>query len=259
MMSEQLRTSKYSVPALEKGLDILEELAQATVPLSLTQIAQQMGRTSNEIFRMLTCLEERGYIVREAHSSNYSLSLRLYELAHTHSPVEKLLAAARLPMEELALETDESCHISLLNHGWMTVIAQELNQGPVRISVEVGGRYSIVCTVSGRLLLAHLPEQDRQTILAENEEYQCMTPEARRKFHVRLEEIVRTGYSYAENESNIGLRDYAVLVGSPQARLTASLAIPSLTRTKDPKNKDEILAALFRTAATINRNAGFDR
>jgi DNA-binding IclR family transcriptional regulator len=256
-MNELTKNSKYSVPALEKGLDILEQLAQASAPLSLTQLAQQMGRTSNEIYRMLTCLEERGYIVREAPSSNYSLTLRLYQLAHTHSPVEKLLAAARLPMEKLALETDESCHVCMLNHGQTTVIWQELNQGSVRISVVVGGCYSVVSTVSGRLLLAYLPDHERLATLAENEEYQCMTPEARRFFNAQLEEIIRAGYSYAENESMVGLRDYAVLLGSPQVGLAASLAIPSLTRAKHPKSKDELLAALLRTAATINRNAGF--
>jgi len=256
-MSELIKTPKYSVPALEKGLDILEQLAQATAPLSLTQLAQQMGRTSNEIYRMLTCLEERGYILREANSSNYSLTLRLYELAHTHSPVEKLLAASRLPMEKLALETDESCHVCMVKNGQMTVIWQELNQGPVRISVVVGGSYSIVSTVSGRLLLAYLPDQERQTILAENQEYQCMSPESRRFFNRQLEEIIRTGYSYAENESMVGLRDCAVLLGNPQVGLAASLAIPSMTRAKQPKGKEELLAALLRTAATINRNAGF--
>lgn len=256
-MSDLAKNSRYSAPALEKGLVILEQLAQASAPLSLTQLAQQMGRTSNEIYRMLTCLEERGYIVRESNSSNYSLTLRLYELAHTHSPVEKLLAASRLPMEKLALETDESCHVCMVKHGKMTVIWQELNQGPVRISVVVGGSYSVVNTVSGRLLLAYLPDHERQTILADDEEYRCMTPEARRFFNAQLEEIIQSGYSYAENESMVGLRDYAVLLGNPQVGLAASLAIPSLTRAKQPKSKDELLAALLRTAKTINRNAGF--
>ncbi len=35
----------YSAPALEKGLDILELLCRAEVPLAQKDIAQQLGRT----------------------------------------------------------------------------------------------------------------------------------------------------------------------------------------------------------------------
>ena len=60
----QNQSAKYPVPALEKGLDILEELADASTPLSLTQLANNLGRSSNEIFRMVSVLEKRRYIRR---------------------------------------------------------------------------------------------------------------------------------------------------------------------------------------------------
>ncbi|MEP7187683.1 MAG: helix-turn-helix domain-containing protein, partial [Roseiflexaceae bacterium] len=42
----------YYVPALEKGLDILECLAAQGVPLTPAQIARAIGRGANELFRM---------------------------------------------------------------------------------------------------------------------------------------------------------------------------------------------------------------
>ena len=44
----------YAAPALEKGLDILEMLCRSEQPLSQTQIAQELGRSVGEIYRMLT-------------------------------------------------------------------------------------------------------------------------------------------------------------------------------------------------------------
>jgi DNA-binding IclR family transcriptional regulator len=96
------------VPALEKGLDILEVLSSASEPRSLTDISRVLGRRTSELFRMLDCLEKRGYIVKEPHSGDYFLSLKLYELARTHSPIERILKAATIPMRSLTLEIRES-------------------------------------------------------------------------------------------------------------------------------------------------------
>ena len=53
-MSEQkTKLQKYSAPALEKGLDILEFLSLSDVSPTLSQLAQGIGRSKNEIFRMV--------------------------------------------------------------------------------------------------------------------------------------------------------------------------------------------------------------
>ena len=54
--------SLYRAPALEKGLDILELLADRPEGLSQSEIARALGRTVGEIFRMLNCLVERGFL-----------------------------------------------------------------------------------------------------------------------------------------------------------------------------------------------------
>ena len=45
---------RYSAPALEKGLDILEFLSESREPQSLQQIGDGVGRTKGEIFRMVS-------------------------------------------------------------------------------------------------------------------------------------------------------------------------------------------------------------
>ena len=54
----------YSAPALEKGLDILECLATSEEPLTTRALAEQLGRSKNEIFRMVHVLLRRGYLTR---------------------------------------------------------------------------------------------------------------------------------------------------------------------------------------------------
>src|SRR6476620_3635519 len=88
----------YHVPALEKGLDVLECLAAQGVPLTQAQIARAIGRGANELSRMLTTLERRSYHQRDPLTCAYGLTRRLFELSHTHSPRQGLLRAAAAPM-----------------------------------------------------------------------------------------------------------------------------------------------------------------
>jgi DNA-binding IclR family transcriptional regulator len=149
-------TQSYSVPGLEKGLDALEALASANVSESLTQLARRLNRTSSELFRMISVLERRNYIARDPASEGYHLTLKLYELAHTHSPVNQLLKAAALPMQELSDTVLESCHLCVLSGPLLTVIAQAESPEAVRLSVEVGYQALPLNTVSGRLMVAFL-------------------------------------------------------------------------------------------------------
>src|SRR3546814_1951398 len=56
----------YSAPALEKGLEIIELLAAERRPMSTRAIAERLGRSKGEIFRVVFVLVERGYLRRDA-------------------------------------------------------------------------------------------------------------------------------------------------------------------------------------------------
>src|SRR5690348_11145918 len=98
-------------PALEKGLDLLEILAEEKEELSQRMLAQRAGRSVGEIFRMLGVLERRGYVARDPQTGHYGLTLRLFELAHRHPPTRRLQAIALPVMEELARAIKLSCHL----------------------------------------------------------------------------------------------------------------------------------------------------
>lgn len=245
----------YQVPALEKGLDILEHLAGQGVPLSQAQLARALGRGPNELFRMLVCLERRGYIQRDPTSGAYTLTLRLFELGHTHSPLEHLLRAAVRPMRVLAETVLESCHLSVLQHGALLVLAQEESPRPLRLSVEVGRTFPVLHTVSGRVLIAYLPGLDQEDLLRNDADYAGLSPSDQRALHQRLETIRVRGYDEARSETTEGVHDLAVLVGSPQGSLQAALAIAALSR-KQETPRDERLAAMQRCADEIGRAAG---
>ena len=253
-----VRAPQYPVPALEKGLDLLEALAAAAVPLSLAELASRLGRSSSELFRMLNCLEVRGYISRDDVSGKYGLTLRLYVLAHTHGVTEKLLQAARRPMQALTETFRESCHLSVLDQDQLVVVAQQESPERVRLSIEVGAVFDPVATASGRLLLAGLPPDRREEVLDTSAAAARLSARGRADLGRKLDAIRESGVSVAESETIEGVHDLAVLVGQPESGVTAALAVTRLLRRGGAGEDPSLTEGMQRAAATITRSLGLE-
>ena len=255
-MTELKPAPNYNVPALEKGLAVLELLARASEPLSLSQISEKMANSTSQLFRTMNCLVESGYVIKDEIHGKYSLTLKLFELANRHSPMRHLLHVANLPMQDLARTIRESCHISIIQHGQLLVVGQAVSPEKVQLSVSVGTSFPLVSTVSGRLLLAAMDDVSLSAILDEDEDYQQLSDGERNFLWDRLEVIRRTGASTAIDESFIGLQDTAVLIGNPAVGATAALAVTQLTASRRSVDSREVVEALVRCARQINRRAG---
>ena len=67
----------YSAPALEKGLDIIELLSKSSIGFSQAEIAKELNRSVNEIYRMLNILALRNYIELDEDTERYKLTFIL--------------------------------------------------------------------------------------------------------------------------------------------------------------------------------------
>lgn len=238
----------YSVPALEKGLDILEAFASQRQPLTLSELAQRLNRNSSEIFRMVSCLSRRGYLTRDSEAGSYRLSLRLFELAHTNSPVQELIRASQGPMRALASEVGESCHLGVLVDGDLVVVAQVETRQPVRISIEPGARFPAAETASGKLLLAWSDEDELRSVQSSSSQ-KLLKPGT-------LKTIRSKGYCLDLDATRRGVMDLAVLAGKPPFAACA-LTISALGTGAHTAFLRRTLPALRRAAESITLNAGF--
>ena len=218
----------YSVPALDKSLDILETLAAASVPQTLVELARTLKRTPSEIFRMLDALERRSYIAREPVSGGYQLTLKLYELAHTHSPVEQLVKASALPMRELANDIHYLCYLCVFSGSFLTVVAQAASPEPVRLSIEAGYRVLLppLSTVSGKLLVAYLQPKEQEQYLEADPAYAGAPESERDAIRAELKAIRRAGFYMAPSKKLRTVTDVSSYVGNPAVGVSAALCVP---------------------------------
>lgn len=241
--------SKYSAPALEKGLDIIEYLSHKAIPQTQTEIATGVSKSPNEIYRMLAVLENRGYLIR-SNSGKYSISLKLYHISHRHSPVDGLLKVAKPIMEELSNKTKQSCHMSILYNRKLMIISQTKSPGPVTLSIEEGSLFPLLKTTSGRVILAFLDVKERNRILKKDADYKALDSTKQEQFLKRLEAIRELGYEIKNSEITMGVTDVGVPVGKTINGIFSVLTVSSLTSVHQENKAGEFLIESVKEAAT---------
>ncbi len=245
---------RYRAPALDKGLEILEYLAGQRMPLTQLEIAEGLRRSSGEIYRMLLCLEEWGYLAREAESGKFRLTLRLYELGHRHSPTMLLRRAARMPMEALAEKIGQACHLSVPYETSLLVLMECMPSRRICLAVGEGTVLPMTLTTSGKLMLGRMDSESAKALLDTDAGYRAMSEAKRRAFLRELETVRGTELLKAESGLRNGITDMAVPVGVEGTDAFAVLAISYLPNTDEKPAH----VALRRCASQINRNLGIE-
>lgn len=243
---------KYSAPALEKGLDILELLSTESAPMSLAQIGLRLERTSGEIFRMLAALERRGYLVRGPRPEQYVLTHKLYELAHRHPPTKRLLACAIPEMEVLARAVQQSCHLAVRHGDAALIVAQVDCPGFTGFSVRVGAQAPLRESCSGRVLLAFQSREVREAWLSAEGEPTADLSDLASTFA----EVHGKGFHRQGSNLHPGIVDFGAPVLDHEGHAIASLTVPRLGSVQSATDEGKLIAPLRVAAARIAESLG---
>ena len=248
--SEAAAEQRYAAPALDKGLDILELLAHETEGLGLNEIARALDRTTSEIFRMVNALARRGYI--EPHGERYTLSLKLFELAHRHKPIRSLTAAALPLMRELVSRTLQSCHLTVFHAGRVMVVAQVDSPERWAFGLKVGALVGLTDTASGHVLLAFQDEAERARMLASHQAVEGELDLDARALRKTVDAVARQGHAQMQSRQIRGVSNIAFPVLGHAGHALAALNIPYIERI-DKKVTPSIAAAKDALAETADR------
>lgn len=235
----------YSVPALDKALDILELLAGQSVGLGQAAIAERVGRSVGQVFRVLQTLEARGYLFRDPASGLYTLSMTMFELAHRHEPVRGLVAAALGPMRALADEMEQSCNLGMLEGGRILIVAQAESPASFGFRVRVGADFPLETTATGVVLMAFAAPDARSASTA--------AAVASTALHL----VRERGFERREDHLQPGITDLVFPVLGRSGFAVAALTVPYVATSFSSSDERAVEHRARAAAAEISAALGF--
>lgn len=219
----------YSAPALEKGLDILELLARNGQPLGTRQIAEELGRSKNEIFRMVHVLLVRGYLIRESDSDKLILSNKLFALGMQTARARNLVGVAAPVIERFAGDVQQAAHLVVANRGETVILVASSGGADMNFSLRVGYRRPLADAHSGLLLMAFQPPEIRDRMISESLSLMSAPPD-RKALLSQLETVRAKGHIVRESRDIVGVTDLTCPILSGDGSAVACITVVAVSR-----------------------------
>ena len=147
-----------SVRVIDRTFDILELIAEAQRPMSLTDIGRESEYSKTTVYRLLQTLYQRNY-VQKTKEGEYTLGVKLLEIVSYHINGLELQTEAKPYLAMLRSELDLTVHLGVVEE--MEVIYLEkmnLCQAQ-RTYSKVGCKTPAYCSSMGKCLLSCMSKE----------------------------------------------------------------------------------------------------
>ena len=244
------------IQSVDRAISVLELLAQHG-QAGITENADELGVHKSPVSRLISVLENRGLVEQLGERGKYALGFGLARLAAAGTRRLDLTTLSQPVCEDLARRLGETVNVAVLHDRAAINISQGFGPSAVAAQNRVGQRTPLHATSSGRVLLAHVAEADREALLDNPlRRYTPHTTASLATLTEELERVRRDGYATSFEQLEPGLHAVAVPVFDSRGEVVAAISAsgPSFRLTK--RRAEEIVPDLAGASAELTAQLG---
>ncbi len=247
-------SQKYCIKVLQKAFRLLELFSEEVQDLSAAEITERLHYNKTTAFRLISNLEEEGYLDQDPETNKYRLGMKLFFLGNLVRPYRYLKEVAQPLLERLNEETGETVHLAVLHRGEALYVDKIESKHTVRVvASQVGRKLPAHCSGVGKVLLAHLPAVQVKEMVAEKglASFTQNTITTYDQLKRELDNVARQGFAYDNEEIEIGLKCAAAPVFVDR-HVVAALSV-SVPRERFDDNREGLVPMVIDTALELTR------
>jgi IclR family pca regulon transcriptional regulator len=253
--SESSEKPEYRVEALAKGLRILSLFDEQHPTWRVTDLATTAGLPMPTVYRVVMTLSAEGYL-DHLPNGDYRPGVRALTLGTSALRSLDLVAIASPKLQQLGEQLGETVNMAVLQGDQVLYLIRLRNSDLVTANIQVGSTLPAVTTSIGKLLLAHLDDDDLTQRIDEHSFEVQHGPNAKttlRDLKAELARIRTDGWALQDEEVAYGLRSVAAPIVGADGRVTAGVNVAVQSRDWDTARiLNELKPALLDTAHTIS-------
>jgi DNA-binding IclR family transcriptional regulator len=245
------------VRSLDKAIDILEVLAAESAGIGLGELAKRVGFNESTTHHLVATLRCRGFVDQDPQTKAYRLGYALVGLVNEFLADADVSALGIGPIRELRDASGDTSYLTLLQGRELFVAFAARGRHPIQtVRPRLPGQTFLHSTASGKTLLAYLPSDEAEALLASLEltPFTANTIATQAELRSELAAIRRWGYTLDQEELLDGLACVAAPVFDREGACvaTASVAYPAVQSAR----RDDLIRLVTATAAKISLSLG---
>ncbi len=216
----------YDITALQRGLRLLHLFSESPRGLTAKQVASFSRLPVSTVHRFLANLVASGFLNRDGEGIHH-LGIACFAIGQAAAGQLDIRRLSLPYLRELNQQTRETIHLTV-RHGLSAVYVEKLDSPePLRIYSRIGASVPLYCTAVGKVMLAHLPEDEQERILTELD-VKRHTPNGAgslQELRTELYRVRKNGYAFDLEEHELHIRCVAAPIWDHMGGVQSSLSI----------------------------------
>lgn len=216
----------YNITALQRGLSLVQLFSESPRGLTAKQVAGRSRLPVSTVHRFLANLEGAGFL----HCSGdgvYQLGIACFAIGQAALGQLDIRRVSLPYLEALNRQTRETIHLTV-RHGLSAVYVEKLDSPEqLRIYSRIGAAVPLYCTAVGKVMLAYLPEDERERVLPQLG-LKRLTPNTvgnLQELEAELSRVRKNGYACDLEEHELHIRCVAAPIWDHAGGVNASLSV----------------------------------
>jgi DNA-binding IclR family transcriptional regulator len=243
------------VQAVDKAIALLEHIRREGT-VRVTDVAERFDMSPGGAHNYLATLQANGWLTRE--DERYALSSHLVIFGEHVRNRSVVYAAGWEEIDAIADETGENAHLVVEDDGTGITLYEQFGEESVGkqffIQNREKGARDLHCSSSGKAILAHLPDDRVEEIVAERglAEYTDNTITDPAALETELEGIRETGVAFNDEEQLTGIRAVSAPIVDPRTDdVLGAVGVGGLASRFEGTYYEETLPELVRNTANV--------
>lgn len=255
-----LSQNNYTIEILDLSLEVIEYMMGGNAEYyRASEIARQLKMNRSRVFRILKTLEKRGYVEFDPQTQGYCLGLKFLTIGENVRERLDLRREAQDVLLELARHTGDVAHLLVLFGQSAVCIDRYQGENMLQVAAPIGVPLPLYIGASPKILLAHLPLEERERIIEELDlrPFTPYTITDKEKLRRCLEQIRNQGYAVDEQDYEIGVYAIGAPVRDHTARVVAGITVTVPEVRYDESRKEKLIQMVVEAAKKVSSRLGY--
>lgn len=242
------------------GARLLKAFLSREKEIGVSELARRLGLGKSTVHRLLTTLVAEGLVEKNHETGAYRLGLVMFELGEAVRVHMDLHAAVGPVLAALREETHEGCQVGVLDGHEVVYVDRLESSQTLRLFNETGRRVPVHTTSSGKVLLAHLSEEELARVLEAASPLAQMTPRSVTDPEVLREELTRIrarGWAEAVEEREVGVASIAAPIRDASGRVVAAVSIGAPAARMGAQQRRRLAEVVMEAGEAASRRLGW--
>lgn len=219
--------NKYHIPILEKGMQVIELIAQHPKGLTVQEMVNSLEHSKTSIYRIVCSLEEMGFLLKNKETNSFSITKKLFKIGLSSLGTTTILEHAYEPMRRLRDELRETVVLGTLMGSKIMILEQVIGSHHFSFILKPGMGVCLHASAPGKAMMANLCEEERNEIISKIEftPFTENTISNKEDYLAELKQVKSCGYGLDMGEELTGVRCIGAPVFNQAGKAAATIWI----------------------------------